>query len=229
MADFPLTAAEMTVTAYRRRVRCPEDVIACIAFRVSNSGYRVPSVPEGLEGAEAQDAQRRREEEVKGLTKKNTAYRSMFIKAFKLYITGIGHPPGSEGVVGQDVFDKEISDPICRANTLLVGMTETHQLPLRDDVITVSPFSLPKRHTDIHLSSKFIIDTDSMYLPFTGDVDRHQPGAFRIGTCSREAIIYYNPILHKWIQDRFTGVTAAINRFDAWIHTQLHMREYNVV
>jgi hypothetical protein len=67
-----------------------------------------------------------------------------------------------------------------------------------------------------------------MYLPFTGDVDRHQPGAFQISTCSRQATVFYNPILHKWIQDRFAGGTAAINRFDAWIHTQLCMMEYNV-
>jgi hypothetical protein len=229
MADFPLTPAEMTLTAYRRRVRRPEDLFACLAFRAENSKYYVPRVPEELKGAEAQEAQRRREEEVNALAKKNSAYRSFFTKALKLYITGIGHPPGSEGVVSQDAFDKGMSDPVCRANTLLLGMTETLQLPLRNDTITVSFFSLLKRRSNIHLTFKFIINTDSMYLPFTGDLDRHQPGAFRIGTCARQAIVFYNPILHKWIHDRFTGDTAAINRFDAWIHTQLHMLEYNVV
>jgi hypothetical protein len=229
MADFPLTPAEMTITAYCRRVRRPEDVIACLAFRACNSEYSVPSVLEELEGADAQEAQRRREEEVNDVVKKNTTYRLFFTKALKLYITGIGHPPGSEGVVSQEVFDKEISDLLCRANTLLIGMTETQQLPLRTDTITISPFTLLKCLSDVHLSLKFIINTDSMYLPYTGDLDRHQPGAFWIGTCSREAIVFYNPILHKWIQDRFTGGAAGINRFDAWLHTQLRMVEYNMV
>lgn len=147
MADFPLTPVEMTVTAYRRRVRQAEDLMSCLAFRVMNSKYKVPSVPKELTGAEAEEAQRRRGEEVNDLAKKNAAYRSLFTKALKLYITGIGHPPGSEGAVSQEVFDKEISDPLCRANTLLVGMTETRQLPLRNDAITVSLFFV-KRPSD---------------------------------------------------------------------------------
>jgi hypothetical protein len=69
---------------------------------------------------------------------KNSEYAGAFELALRMYLRCTGHPPGTQGIVPERDFERQRNDPLCRANLLMRGLTETTMLPLASDLILVS-------------------------------------------------------------------------------------------
>jgi hypothetical protein len=80
----------------------------------------------------------RRELDLADREKANEGYKKAFTMALQKYLKRAGHPPGTLGVISQSDFDKGREDPLCRANMMLRGLTESTMLPLDDGCIWVS-------------------------------------------------------------------------------------------
>jgi hypothetical protein len=80
----------------------------------------------------------RRELDLAGRNRANEGYNKAFTMALQKYLKRTGHPPRTLGVISQSDFDKGREDPLCRANMMLRGLTESTMLPLKDGCIWVS-------------------------------------------------------------------------------------------
>jgi hypothetical protein len=154
-----LTPEVITATAYNRKLRSVDDLIKVLQISVKNTDavaiHHIPEVTpvdgnlsgEGKARAIAEYerlvSQRelavvRRKLDVAGRDRANEGYKQAFTMALQRYLKRAGHPPDTLGVISQSDFDTGREDPLCRANMMLRGLTESTMLPLKDGHIWVS-------------------------------------------------------------------------------------------
>jgi hypothetical protein len=153
-----LTPAAIVASSYRRKLRKVEDLLDLLSFAIKCAD--IPPVPEVPplnpelldEERPAATEERNRmvverkmaviahDLQVASRDMKNGEYSDTFELALDMYLRCAGHPPDAQGIVSEHDFEQQRDDPLCRANLLLRGLTETTMLPLTSDLISVSSF-----------------------------------------------------------------------------------------